>query len=70
MKSIINQTMAIGDSYKLSYAKRGNLVFIKSTREIISKNSNFFSCDSYKHIKTINKKHKEWSLKMINRRNQ
>ena len=66
MNSISNQTIAIGDSYNdlamLKEAKFG--ILFKSTREIISKNSNFFSCDSYQTLlKTINKKHKEWSLK-------
>ena len=66
MNSISNQTIAIGDSYNdlamLNEAKFG--ILFKSTREIISKNRNFFSCDSYQTLlKTINKKHKEWSLK-------
>ena len=37
-------------------------ILFKSTKEIISKNNNFFNCDSYRVLlNTINKKHKEWS---------
>ena len=37
-------------------------ILFKSTKQIISKNKNFFSCNSYNTLlNIINKKNQEWS---------
>ena len=64
MNTLGENTIAIGDSYNdlnmLKEAKVG--ILFKSTKEIISKNKNFFQCETYKRLlDIINKKNKEWS---------
>ena len=64
MNKISKQTIAIGDSYNdLAMLKEARFgILFKSTKEIISKNNNFFTCDTYKVLSdTIKKKQKEWS---------
>ena len=64
MNNLSSNTIAIGDSYNdLAMLKEAKLgILFKSTKEIISKNPNFFSCETYKVLlNTINKNYKEWS---------
>tara|TARA_B100000700_G_C15034020_1_gene851920 strand:+ start:1278 stop:1904 length:627 start_codon:yes stop_codon:yes gene_type:complete len=68
MNNLSSNTIAIGDSYNdLAMLKEANLgILFKSTKEIISKNPNFFNCETYKVLlDTINKNHKEWSNRYV-----
>ena len=63
MNKFIKNTIAIGDSYNdLNMLKEARFgVLFKSTKQIISDNKSFFTCNSYKVLlNVINKKHKEW----------
>ena len=63
MNTLGENTIAIGDSYNdLNMLKEAKLgILFKSTKEIISKNKNFFQCETYKRLlDIINKKNKEW----------